>query len=912
MTFLSPWLLLALAALPVLWWLLRVTPPAPRSQTFPAVRLLLGLESEQTSARTPPWLLMLRLAAAALLIIGLAGPLVGQPPPMVSHGLLGIVLDDGFAAAADWPTRLAAADRLAAGAERQARPVVLLTTAPDMDTAAPRVFGPMPAAELRALLPTLRPLPWPPDRAAAARLLRRLSVRPGAIDYIADGLTHGAAWPDFASALQEAGDLTVIAGAGTTGVLSAASTNEGWIVRLARAPTGTAFGGGVRAEAMDGRVLAHAILSVTASSGSGTTALTLPTELRNRVDRLSLEGTDGTTVTSAAAVVLLDESERRRPVGLVETEQPTVNAPLTGSAFFLRRALTPYAEWRQGSLESLLARPLSVVISVDHTWGVGGETEALRDWVERGGTLIRFAGPDLAQSVQDGAADPLLPVPLLSAVRQIGGNMSWSQPTALAPFSPDSPFSGLAVPRTGSLVADVSEGLSDVTVTRQVLADPAADLGGATWARLTDGTPLVTQRIFGRGRVVLFHVTANADWSNLPLSGLFVDMLRRLLALSAGVAGDTNAEGVLAPTRALDGSGAWASPGLAARPVAAPDWISTVASPSHPPGLYGPEGGRRVLNLSQGLADPVAAPTIEHGRLEPLAPPRPVRPLGPVLVALSALLLLIDLVASLGVRGLRAPMSAAVLLIVVAASPARADPFTAALATRLAAVRTGDDTLDHVAMAGLAGLSAYVNERTAVRLAGPVMVTPGQDDLSFYPLLYWPISADVPTLDGPMIAALNTYMGGGGVILIDTRDAGAGAATAGDGREVLRRLTSRTTATGLTAPSLAPLTSAHVLARSFYLLSEFPGRYDGEPVWVARDIDRSNDSVSPMVIGAHDWAAAWAVDDDGVHRFATLPGGERQRTLAYRFGVNLVMYSLTGNYKGDQVHVPALLQRLGQ
>jgi len=122
----------------------------------------------------------------------------------------------------------------------------------------------------------------------------------------------------------------------------------------------------------------------------------------------------------------------------------------------------------------------------------------------------------------------------------------------------------------------------------------------------------------------------------------------------------------------------------------------------------------------------------------------------------------------------------------------------------------------------------------------------------------------------------------------------------------------RRAGTGLAIPPLAPLDSDHVIARSFYLLSEFPGHFSGETVWVQRDQDRANDSVSPVIVGANDWAAAWAQDDDGNPLYATVPGGARQRTLAFRFGVNLVMYALTGNYKGDQVHVPAILERLGQ
>jgi len=112
-------------------------------------------------------------------------------------------------------------------------------------------------------------------------------------------------------------------------------------------------------------------------------------------------------------------------------------------------------------------------------------------------------------------------------------------------------------------------------------------------------------------------------------------------------------------------------------------------------------------------------------------------------------------------------------------------------------------------------------------------------------------------------------------------------------------------------PPLAPVPEDHVLKRAFYLLADLPGRFAGGTVWVARDVDRANDSVSPVIIGGHDWASAWAIDARGQNPFAAVPGGARQRTLAYRFGANLVMYALTGNYKGDQVHVPAILERLG-
>ena len=123
--FAAPWLLLALPVLPVLWWLLRVTPPAPRRLAFPALRLLRDLPvAEETPSRTPWWLLLLRLVAAALLILGLARPVWGPAGGLAGEGPLLLVVDDGWAAAADWPARMAAARAALerAGARGPARP----------------------------------------------------------------------------------------------------------------------------------------------------------------------------------------------------------------------------------------------------------------------------------------------------------------------------------------------------------------------------------------------------------------------------------------------------------------------------------------------------------------------------------------------------------------------------------------------------------------------------------------------------------------------------------------------------------------------------------------------------------------------------------------------------------------------
>ena len=161
----------------------------------------------------------------------------------------------------------------------------------------------------------------------------------------------------------------------------------------------------------------------------------------------------------------------------------------------------------------------------------------------------------------------------------------------------------------------------------------------------------------------------------------------------------------------------------------------------------------------------------------------------------------------------------------------------------------------------------------------------------------------------------------GGMIIFDTRDyqlslPSGGGLTQGPGAAALQRLLGK-----LDIPPLEPVPEKHVLTKSFYLLGNFPGRWDGGTLWVearpesddARERQaRRADGVSSLLITSNDFAAAWALNDANRPLYPVVPGGDVQREMAFRVGVNIVMYALTGNYKADQVHLPALLERLGQ
>ncbi len=236
----------------------------------------------------------------------------------------------------------------------------------------------------------------------------------------------------------------------------------------------------------------------------------------------------------------------------------------------------------------------------------------------------------------------------------------------------------------------------------------------------------------------------------------------------------------------------------------------------------------------------------------------------------------------------------------------------------LAYVVTGDPELDENSEAGLRGLSQVLTMRTTVEPGAPIGIDLDQDDLSLLTFLYWPVSDDQPSPSPQAYVRLNRFLRSGGMILFDTRDGDIAGLGGPDGSAALQRL-----AAPLDIPPLAPLPADHVLTRTFYLLQDFSGRYQGGKVWAEAPpvgaeavagvpFRNLNDGVSPVIIGGNSWAEAWALDENGLPLFTVGSGldGERQREMAYRFGVNLVMYVLTGNYKSDQVHVPALLDRL--
>jgi len=906
-TFLAPLALLGLLAIPLIWWLLRITPPKPIQQIFPPLRILKNVVTEdETPNSTPIWLLLFRLFLVALAAIALAQPLLSQPEGIENRPLV-LVVEDSWDAAPNWPKMMKEAEGRIADARRKGMPVMLIKSTDTEEI--PAEF--IDASDALRIVKTLEPKPISNKRDVLSQRIKALPEQMNEsqintfesdLIWLSTGVSTNSKIDNaLADAFTGFNAPNVLAPVPNTlplvpGQLS--ETVDGFRTIWHR-PSGNGLRStDITAHGRNGRVIGRANISFAPGDKQAEAMIELPTELRSRVSALRANDS-----VSAGSVMLLDDSWGRPLIGVL-TEGQDSGSPLLSEPFYAETALRPFADVYRGALDDILPLAPSIIVMPD---AARTETKEMKTFVDNGGLLIRFAGPKLAKR-----SDKFLPVRLRQGGRALGGALTWEDPQNLSEFTPDSPFFGLSIPE-------------DIAVKRQVMAEPGAETDSRTWARLADGSPIVTSTEQGFGRIILFHVTAGPDWSNIPVSGLYVDMLRRLLAL-AKTSEPANLEtgtGDWAPERVLNGFGRLTSPNLFDEPVKNSEIDSTTNFEVHPPGLYRQGPRRKALNIktdSETYSSISALPGMTASNYGKTTRNN----LGGILLAIALSLLALDalfaVIASGRMRGLFARMKPArsltssfiigiaVISLFENSNAQDEEYFEDALNMYLAYVKTGDTRTDEMSEAAMRGLVRALTQRTTIEPAGVRGVNPETDSLIYYPFLYWPVDRNAAPLTEKEVTALNGFMASGGTIVFDTQDSGDQFLLAGNAHPGLKRVTE-----SLDIPNLMEVPEDHVMNKSFYLINVYPGRWANGKVWVDRNQNgAAQDGVSSVIIGSNDWAAAWAEDDDGnplVQLERDIPS---QRKMALRYGVNLVMYALAGNYKADQVHSKALIERLGK
>lgn len=883
--FLSPWALFGLLALPVLWYVLKITPPKPRHVRFPGIRILQELQTTESSATQAPWwLLLLRLALVTMLIFALSRPVFHQNALVSAlEGPLVLVIDNDWSMADGWRDHLNSAHRLVEVADEAALEILIVATASPIEEQA---LKPLSGAEALATLDSLTAHPWPTNRKAHLKRLQALPpdfLEEAQIYWISNGLKE----------IEPDGFVDGLADIAPYRVVSKKSASKAALIRkVVRHPEGfeatvdalhsSAPPANLLMQDEDRTILYEAPLKK--GGAPDVYVVSVPQELKARTQRVALEG-----VRSVGGHYLLDQRWRDQRVGILSSAGERTT--LLDASYFLEKSLLPHAQVDRDALSALLQRPLSVLF--DPREGIvltQSDAERLSDWVAKGGLYVRFADPEGDVRTREDLS--LLPLDPMDMARTFGGSLSWDSQIPIAPFPDDGPFRGLEAPR-------------DVSLKKQVLARPGSLEEAEIWAMLEDQTPLVSARQKGEGWFVYIHVSATPDWSDLPYSGTFELMMQRLLLLAINRLPDSLNE-QLDPLQVMNGFAVLSAPQPDVEPLMRETVFEQKISPRHPPGYYGSEATPFAFNAGAHLG-PLSA-------IDRYAPGTPVVGLGesrelrfaPWLFLVALCLFVIDWLVSLrlkGVLGLSRTAAACVLVLLPLTAngddaPISERDIAAASAMRMAYLVTGNDTQDRTSQLGLDTLSKILYRRTSVEMAPSMAFDPEIDDPSLFPLIYWPLKDQQTTLGDAARKRLKNFMETGGFILFDTMGK--------DQPDSLSELNDQ-----LSLPRLEQVPENHVLTRSFYLLQDFPGRFNGQRPWIAADTSADNDRVSSLMVGSNSWAEAWAYDEKNRPLYGVVPGGERQREQAFRFGVNLVMYVLSGNYKGDQVHIPTIIQRLG-
>ncbi|MAP96433.1 MAG: hypothetical protein CMK07_15920 [Ponticaulis sp.] len=902
--FATPLALIALIGLPLLWFVLRATPPQPQEQVLPSFALFEDLAAkEETPDKTPWWIILLRLLIATLAIIGLATPIWSPPkttPEFASTQNVLMVIDNGWTSAPGWSSARRSALSVLDGLDRDQAVYVVTTTGTDFTDDLAERLTPQTA---RGQIQALRPQGWLPDLTPLSEALQNLPDGQFRSILISDGQRHDA-FDALTDVLRDIGPVEVIANtdAPQIAITQLATTAKGPELTLIRSNATAAQSVSLSAFDETGRSLASATADF--SRGDQTTEMVfdVPEALQADMSWFAVNG-----ATSAGGIWQWEGADRVRRVGLLSEGQSM--QPLLSDTYYVRKALAPFANVIEGSLTELLDDELNVLILTDVGDLLAEDETRLQEWIEDGGVLVRFAGPRLAAQ-----ADSLLPVRLRRSSRALDSALSWDTPQALTGFPDASPFA--------PIMLDPDK---EVLIRRQVLAQPDPELASRTWARLADGTPLVTSQSFGQGRLTLFHVTAGPDWSDLPLSGVFVEMLRRATLPSRELGQiDVQPNTSLAPQRWLNGFGDFIPPAPNAAPIQIEDLTTLKPTAEHPAGLY--EGSAVTLPLNAGDGwQPAPVTNWPSGFTVRTSTEQATRKLAGWFLGSAFALLLADLIISLILAGrLRFGKAAsAALLINALALPLLTPPsahaqteadenatMEAALNLRFGYLVTQDSETNRKAEAGLLGLSITLYRRTTVEPETPVGLNLTRDPLNLYPFILVVMPQGGIDLEDDERAALAQYLRNGGALVIDTATGGSGSAQMASDQRIARFLD------GLDIPQLLPVDDDHVLTRSFYLLDGFNGRYPDRPLWVesgkaTSGDERRGDGISSIFITDADMSAAWASDMTGRPLFS-VDGGQRSREMAYRTGVNIVMYILTGTYKDDQVHLPSLLERLGE
>ncbi len=917
LNFLYPALLWTALALPILWFVFKTIPPHPRLIKLPTARFLKDIETEDSQKDDIPWWLKaLRILMMAMIILAAAAPFLAPKTDITIDGeALGIVFDNSWAAAPQLENQKDKALSLILRAEQKGKNIVLIEAIPEHKNLSPITI--VTPADARNRVKHIHAYPWEADHSALLEALKAQQEK----------LTQAKTYHWLGHGYND-GDIEVVSDyIAEKGKVIYYKPEDKKIARTLKSALNKdgrdsykfmQFDGFYYNDQSDFKLYLKDRFSTVLSfiglddilNNTNEDITTLWNSIDNDDDAVPSYMQLG-IFKHAGAVYYLPAEILKQKVGVLSAHDAVDNeeSPLIQSIYYISKAVEGKAPYSIDPLDKLLDWGAKLIIVPEDFVLSQKDIQRLDKWVNDGGTLLRF--PPSKQGHGE-TIDTLIPIELLAEERSIAGRLDWQEPLTLAKIPEDSPLAGIPLDKS-------------LEIKRQVLATPSAKDHAQIWAVASDGTPIISARAQGHGLIILIHTQAKPGWSNMPITGFFVNVLHRIVDISSGarmqISKTTDIENPesqsFAPYKLINASGELVAPDQTQAELTIQDIRSKPLSYDFRPGIYHSNNAEYIINLGDKLGPLrlVSAKDIK-GTIEGYSTEVNINL--QIYFLLAALFLFFcEWLSSALLSGARYKLHfvprfkasillCALLIGLLTAAPAWAqsrDDAERANSLNLAYVETANPIVNAMAQKGLQYVANAIMQRTALQNVRVTPVNISNDDLAFYPLLYWPIEST--PLGDKAYAKLNDYMNTGGMLFVDIRNGRKLSQSFYAQNQPLSLLSEK-----LFIPLLKPLPEEHVLRKSYYLLStaNIAGRYDGGDIWLdlgdnsGSTAIEDNQHVAAFIIGANDWISLWADESADIYK----------REKALRFGINLVMYALTGTYKQDQVHTKAILERLEQ
>lgn len=901
---LFPLALIPLILLPIIWFISKNIPPKPKTQILPSLRFLKGIKTNKPqNFDAPLWLKILRSFAIGLIILGLASPIWQKEKAINNQNNNYIfIFENGLSGANEFEIAKNNAIKIIENNEaisKNSNQYIILQSANAQDIA------PKTASNAIAILEKMQPAPFFTSDKNLLNAFAKINIK-AQIFYFGDGLKHQFQNELF-NKIKSFGNINYLAPSSPFFAINNVKINENSLnIQI--------IGNGNSAQ-LESYDIGNNLLS-TNNISTGNNNINLGANIINKITYLKIKGQN-----NAGATWIINSFEKRLNIGIENIKNP--DNPLLSENYYIENAAKIIGNVNSASIDELVKMRPNAIIFPDRNGFSQNEIQELINYINQGGMVIRYAGAKAASANND----ILLPAKISPQIKVMNNSFSWVENT-IEPFPQNSPLFGLDID-------------PNIQINGLVRTEESNNVD--IWARLKDKSPLISAKKMGQGYIVLIHMPASSIWSNLALSKYQYEFLRRIMSKTQGQSLPVSERAPtlpLVPQIIINGNGKIEKPNENIKAIAPEDWQKASPSFLTPPGIY--EGGSSLFIMNALKTD---------FNIEALNPPNYFKKLNiennqfafkPILVLFGALLLLFDMIfSSKSNLKFKKPKSfknigkimgalALISLFGFEASPniSKAQnldenslvPWGQVLdepppigsqqetktnsTLKLAYIITNDEHINNEAKQGLEALAKAMTMRTNAEVAEVVGIHPNSDELAFYPIIYWLLPDNPQSLDEKSTKALDFYMQNGGVVFIDTKGKGKSIKASQDAVKAALN--------GLHVPPLEKTPQDHVLNRTFYLLHSYPSNFGDANLFIESKESSNmsaNDGVSPIIIGDGEFAAVWAKFNNQ-SPLASRNQEELDQELAIRFGINICMYALTGQYKNDQLHIPMILQRI--